>query len=80
LEIERNYSQPSYSQPPPPPPPAAEYGGYNPQPSYGGGEPNYGGGDTNTTIIREDGGWFGADKETVITTGKGNNNSTRESR
>ncbi|KAI7907844.1 uncharacterized protein BX663DRAFT_12648 [Cokeromyces recurvatus] len=37
---------------------------------YGNFEPSYpqDGGETTTTIIREDGGWFGPDKETIITT------------
>lgn len=74
---EQQYNQqPSYNAPPPqdqynaPPPPPMEqqpydggYGNYNP------GDYQDGGGDTQTTIIREDGGFFGADRETVITTG-----------
>lgn len=52
--------QPSYN---------SGYGG-----GYGGGEygGEYGGynGEGSTTVINEDGGWFGRDKQTIIQTGK----------
>ncbi|KAI8639663.1 hypothetical protein BD408DRAFT_261479 [Parasitella parasitica] len=65
LEQEQNaleyQQQPSYN-PPPQQPYDGGYGNYNP-----GDYPQVDGGNTQTTIIREDGGWFGPDKETVIT-------------
>ncbi|KAI8979422.1 hypothetical protein BDF20DRAFT_504191 [Mycotypha africana] len=65
LQREQNYYN---SAPTPAPAPPMDYnnvsgGGYG---SYA--PPPNDGPDTQTTIIREDGGWFGADKETVITT------------
>ncbi|CEP14737.1 hypothetical protein [Parasitella parasitica] len=66
LEYQQHYQQqPSYNPPPPIENQASDggYGNYNP-----GDYPQDEGGNTQTTIIREDGGWFGADKETVITT------------
>lgn len=79
--LEQQYNQqPSYNAPPPQEQYNAPAPMEQPPVNYdnGGGYGNYnpgeyqqdGGGDTQTTIIREDGGWFGADKETVITTGK----------
>lgn len=50
--------------------------GYNGGGGYGGGEygGEYGGynGGGSTTVINEDGGWFGRDKQTIIQTGKQN--------
>ncbi|KAI7906665.1 uncharacterized protein BX663DRAFT_201382 [Cokeromyces recurvatus] len=57
---EERYNEERYNEPPPPPP---EYG-YGGVPEYG-----YGGGPApSTTIINEDNGWFGDDKQTVIQT------------